>query len=89
MRFAILTWVIVVLSNQLVVSQKILIVNVVNGQTPNGSQPYQATDTTTQESTDVLQQFLGRKQQSRANKLPYSIQLGKTIMSKVTKKASI
>ena len=94
-----LTWVIVLLLNELAVGQKILILNVVNGQTPNVSQLYQATNTknTAPESTDETttahertdEQFLGRQQQGRANKLPNSIQLGKTIMSKVTKKASI
>ena len=78
-----LTWVIVVLLNELAVGQKILILNVVNGQTPNVSQLYQATNTknTAQESTDETttahertdEQFLGRQQQGRANKLPYSI----------------
>ena len=89
-----LTWVIVVLLNELAVGQKILILNVVNGQTPNVSQ---LTKNTAQESTDETttahertdEQFLGRQQQGRANKLPNSIQLGKTIMSEVTKKASI
>merc|ERR1712157_542812 len=73
MRLAMLTWVIVVLLNELAVGQKILILNVVNGQTPNVSQLYQATNTknTAQESTDETttahertdEQFLGRQQQ--------------------------
>ena len=83
MTLAMLTWVIVVLLNELAVGQKILILNVVNGQTPNVSQLYQATNTTTtaHESTDETttaqertdEQFLGRQQQGRAKKLPYSI----------------
>jgi len=68
-----LTWVIVVLLNELAVGQKILILNVVNGQTPNVSQLYQATNTknTAQESRDETttahertdEQFLGRQEQ--------------------------
>merc|ERR1712136_502607 len=75
MRLAMLTWVIVVLLNELAVGQKILILNVVNGQTPNVSQLYQATNTTTtaHESTDETttaqertdEQFLGRQQQEK------------------------
>jgi len=58
-----LTWVIVVLLNELAVGQKILILNVVNGQTPNVSQLYQATNTTTTAHERTEEQFLGRKQQ--------------------------